>query len=97
MRAELRVPAQAQGEEIESGLAPSHNLKIIYSRDLRKQNKGEVQCISRVWCVQACNSVVEVTLDARARGRAGCGAGHRQSSAHRRLAKVRRSPVGKPV
>ena len=39
MRAELRVPAQAQGEEIESGLAPSHNLKIIYSRDLRKQNK----------------------------------------------------------
>ena len=40
LRAELRVPAQAQGEEIESGLAPSHNLKIIYSRDLRKQNKG---------------------------------------------------------
>ena len=68
---------------------------VQHFRALRKQVGRPQRNLSR-WGGQACNLRVAVTRDARARGRAGCGAGHRQSSAHRRWQNCGGRPLENP-
>ena len=73
----------------------TNQVDVQHFRALRKQVWRPQRNQSR-WGDQACPLRVAVTRDARARGRAGCGAGHRQSSAHRRWQNCGGRPLENP-
>ena len=73
----------------------TNQVSVQHFRALRKQVWRPQRNQSR-WGDQACHLRVAVTRDARARGRAGCGAGHRQSSAHRRWQNCGGRPLENP-